>query len=730
MSGDGSPSDFKDCVSKEELNKALQDHTRLLTDIRTSIANLVTRVNDLELRQPPQDDDHSHDDDDDDTNNGDQEDGEVFVGQDARAEQRPRAEQLRRDQQQRRQGNGSNNVNRNGRDDPYSKIKFSMPPFDGAYDADAYLNWEMTVDQKYSSHMVPEMHRVRLATCEFTNYAIIWWNGLVSSGLEPESWPRLKRAMRNRFIPPDYTRELKKKLQRLNQGSKSVHDYYQELQIAMLRCSIQEDDEDTMIRFYSGLRREIQDLVDYKDYNTTNRLFHFAILAEKELQGRQQVQKLRNNFGSTSTSRVPPGQATTFPSTSTRSAAPSSNTRARSAGAPQPSREVSKSTVSQDPMPRSSSGAATTGRTTGIVCRRCQGIGHVMKDCPSQRAYSATADGGYVSHSDVEEEYAFEANLAADHDMDSEGEEISGTAATESYAARTFIVKRVLSSQMGQAEQLQRHNLFQTFLIVKDARVRTIIDGGSCNNLLSSDLVKNLSLPTRAHPHPYYIQWFNNSGKVKVTQSARVHFSIGSYHDYADFDVVPMQACSLLLGRPWEFDTDATHHGRSNKYSLMHKGKKISLLPLTPAEIVQCDKALAEKEKKERVLESENQQVAQSVFPPKKEKNTPRSEGIKLKGGVMLATKTDLAEIQDNNTLCYAFVCKEVLFSIDDIPSSLPAAVTNLLQEYKDVFPAEIPPGLPPLRGIEHQIDLIPGATLPNRAAYRTNPEETKEIQR
>jgi hypothetical protein len=52
------------------------------------------------------------------------------------------------------------------------------------------------------------------------------------------------------------------------------------------------------------------------------------------------------------------------------------------------------------------------------------------------------------------------------------------------------------------------------------------------------------------------------------------------------------------------------------------------------------------------------------------------------------------------------------------------------LQEFKDVFPAEIPPGLPPLRGIEHQIDLIPSASLPNRAAYRTNPEETKEIQR
>jgi hypothetical protein len=88
--------------------------------------------------------------------------------------------------------------------------------------------------------------------------------------------------------------------------------------------------------------------------------------------------------------------------------------------------------------------------------------------------------------------------------------------------------------------------------------------------------------------------WLNNSGKAKVTHTTRVHFSIGTYHDYANCDVVPMQACSLLLGRPWEFDTDAIHHGRSNKYALVHNEKKITLLPLTPNEIVQCDRAIAE----------------------------------------------------------------------------------------------------------------------------------------
>jgi hypothetical protein len=59
----------------------------------------------------------------------------------------------------------------------------------------------------------------------------------------------------------------------------------------------------------------------------------------------------------------------------------------------------------------------------------------------------------------------------------------------------------------------------------------------------------------------------------------------------------------------------------------------------------------------------------------------------------------------------------------------LPSIVFDALQEYEDVFLDEVPPGLPPKRGIEHQICLVSGASLPNRAAYRTNLDETKEIQ-
>jgi hypothetical protein len=118
---------------------------------------------------------------------------------------------------------------------------------------------------------------------------------------------------------------------------------------------------------------------------------------------------------------------------------------------------------------------------------------------------------------------------------------------------------------------------------------------------------------------------------------------------------------------------------------------------LTLAEIVQADKDRATSTHKEPTNETEIQQQ------------------IKLKAPVMLATKFDL-ETHATHACCYALVCKDAFFSIDDIASTLRASVTNLLQQFRDVFPSELPPGLPPIRGIEHQIDLIPGASLPNRA--------------
>jgi hypothetical protein len=134
-----------------------------------------------------------------------------------------------------------------------------------------------------------------------------------------------------------------------------------------------------------------------------------------------------------------------------------------------------------------------------------------------------------------------------------------------------------------------------------------------------------------------------------------------------------MQACFLLLGHLWEFDTDAIHHGRSNKYTLVHNRKKITLLPLTPNEIVQCDRAIVETARRESEI--------QHASPVKLQQRAPSSSSnaIKLKSHAMLPTKSNLVVSTNVHVSFYALVCRQVLFLLEDITTPLPHAITNLL---------------------------------------------------
>nr|XP_025877451.1 uncharacterized protein LOC112936983 [Oryza sativa Japonica Group] len=539
---------------------------------------------------------------------------------------------------------------------------------------------EIAVDQKFAYHEFPENTRVRAATSEFTDFASVWWieHGKKNPNNMPQTWDALKRVMRARFVPSYYARDLLNRLQQLRQGAKSVEEYYQELQMGLLRCNLEETEDTAMARFLGGLNREIYDIVDYKDYTNMTRLFHLACKAEREVQGRRASAKANFSAGKTSswqTRTTPPAGRTASPS----------STPTTSRAAPPPSSDKSVTKAAQ-PAPSASS-MVSTGRMRDVQCHRCKGFGHVQRDCPSKRVLVVKNDGEYSSASDFDDDTL--ALLAADHADNEPPEEHIGAAFADHY--ESLIVQRVLSAQMEKAEQNQRHTLFQTKCVLKERCCRMIIDGGSCNNLASSEMVEKLALSTKPHPHPYYIQWLNNSGKVKVTKLVHINFAIGNYHDVVECDVVPMQACNILLGRPWQFDRDSMHHGRSNQYSFLYHDKKIVLHPMSSEDILRDDVAKAAKSK------CESDKKAQS--------DGKKPETINLKPKCLLATKSDITELIASPSVAYAL-------------------------EYSDVFPKEVPPGLPPVRGIEHQIDLIPGASLPNRAPYRTNPEETKEIQR
>jgi hypothetical protein len=135
---------------------------------------------------------------------------------------------------------------------------------------------------------------------------------------------------------------------------------------------------------------------------------------------------------------------------------------------------------------------------------------------------------------------------------------------------------------------------------------------------------------------------------------------------------------------------------------------------LTSGEILQDDLKRKQRESEKHL--SEIHKHSEIVFPqPNK---TPQPQITKTKGKeglVMMARKGDLKDLSEPNAMFFVLIYKDTLLSTNDLPSTLPSVVFDVLQEHEDLFPAEVPPGLPPKKGIEHQIDLVPGAPLPNR---------------
>ena len=77
-----------------------------------------------------------------------------------------------------------------------------------------------------------------------------------------ETWAEMKALMRKRFVPSHYHRDLHQKLRKLTQGSRTVEEYFQEMELLMLRACVSEDREATMARFLGGLNRDIPDNVE------------------------------------------------------------------------------------------------------------------------------------------------------------------------------------------------------------------------------------------------------------------------------------------------------------------------------------------------------------------------------------------------------------------------------------------------------------------------------------
>ena len=137
-----------------------------------------------------------------------------------------------------------------------------------------------------------------------------------------------------------------------------------------------------------------------------------------------------------------------------------------------------------------------------------------------------------------------------------------------------LVTRRALSvAPMKDEDNIQREHMFHTRCTIQNKVCSMIIDSGSCTNVASTLFVDKLGLETNRHPKPYKLQ----TRDMTVTKQVLVPFSINKYKDEVWCDVVPMQACHILLGRPWQFDRRVTYDGFKNRYSFMWDRHKVTL---------------------------------------------------------------------------------------------------------------------------------------------------------
>jgi hypothetical protein len=305
------------------------------------------------------------------------------------------------------------------------------------------------------------------------------------------------------------------------------------------------------------------------------------------------------------------------------------------------------------------------GRARGgeVRCYACGKIGHMSWECPKRKK-----EGGCKKHIVEAQKHV-------------EAEAVEG--------GKNLMMRKILLKPEKEVEELvQRTSLFRTACKTKYIFCKVIIHSGRTNNLVSTKMVEKLELKTIAHPNPYKVSCLQKGHQVMVSQQCQVEFKIGGYRDEILCDVIPMDVCHILLGRPWKFDIKVIHDGRKNNYTLEKNGRTDMLLPIED-----------------------------------KEQKREDSSSILLMSGKELLNEVKEEEMQ------FVVVRKPRVILTNTSVEDFPEEIQELLENFVGIIVAKLPHSLPPIRSISHHIDFIPGAILPKKSAYRLTPRENEEVK-
>ena len=281
--------------------------------------------------------------------------------------------------------------------------------------------------------------------------------------------------------------------------------------------------------------------------------------------------------------------------------------------------------------------------------------------------------------------------------MDEDEEDFNEDAEESTLNCLQFQESTILSvmkctlTQLKVSDDWRRTNIFHTFTKIGERNCKVIVDGKCCINAVSLVIIRKVGLKAEPYPYPYKVSWINEA-TLNFTRRCLVPIEFTVYKDKIWCNVVTMDVSQIILGRPWIFDNNVHIYGCSNMYLFEHEGKKVKLF------LSKAKNNVAEK-KPVAVKQTKLSLIGAKKIDHKMTKGNP----------IIFLTAREVPK--ESVTL-------------------IPFEVIPVIEEFIDVLSEYLPDQLPPMRDIQHTIDLVPRASLSNLPHYRINLIEHAELKR
>lgn len=551
-------------------------------------------------------------------------------------------------------------------DDVFRQIRVEAPAFDGSLDPKAFLEWVQDMDHFFTWYNMPEDRRVSFAKMKLTGNAKQYWLGIEA------------RSIRAGRRPISLWAEMKEQL-REKYVPLSYRDRLME-QMNTLRQGTMTVTEymtkfDELVLRCDVTEDERYTISRFRSGLRPDIKHEMKLLPYDTLDGSYQMALEFEDYFKSSNSRRSSSQVSRFTSPMSQPSRSHTSAPMPSSSRPAPSQSIAQS-KGKAPSTASSSGSKSASNTT--KCYKCHGNGHFAYECPTRNLYIDSIEENDEGEPKENLEKEFYETVGSGSEDDA-----------ECHDPDLYVMRRVLTTLQSE-DDWRRTSIFHTHFRHGDKSIKLVIDNGSCINVVSTSAVERMKLTPEPHPSPYRVAWVDKT-TIQVKQRCLVPLHLATYEDKIWCDVLPMDVAHILLGRPWLYDLDVCNYGRSNTFSFVHDGKKLVLKPAKPSD------------KKEPPTDR-NPTRPLHILNKKQFENDSRERGV-----------------------VYALVSVPVS---DDVETDIPEDVKPILSEFEDLIQDELPDTLPPLRDIQHAIDLVPGSSLPNLPHYRMNPTEHVELKR